>query len=223
MIAVLIPAHNEARRIGACLRSLREAALDPTLQGEAVEIFVALDRCTDATAEIAARWQAITVTTAAGVGVARAAAAEAALARGARWLANTDADTRVPAHWLAGQLHCGAEVFCGPVRVADWRGYCAATRRAFEGWEPAQDEHAHVHGANLGCSADAYRAVGGFQNLACGEDVALVRQLAAAGFVIARRGDPCVATSARRSARAVGGFSDFLAALEASVQAAPAE
>jgi len=223
MIAVLIPAHNEARRIGACLRSVRAAAAHPALQGEPVEIFVALDRCSDATADIAARWHAHTVATTAGVGAARAAAAEAALARGARWLASTDADTRVPAHWLAGQLHCGAEVFCGPVRVADWRGYCSATRRAFERWETPVDEHPHVHGANLGCSADAYRAVGGFPELRCGEDVALVRQLAAAGIAIARRGDPCVITSARRSARAAGGFSQFLANLEASVEAAPAE
>lgn len=223
MIAVLVPAHNEARRIGACLRSIRAAALHPALQGEHVQVFVALDRCSDATADIAAKWHAIAVPTAPGVGAARAAAAEAALSHGARWLANTDADTRVPPHWLAGQLHCGAEVFCGPVRVADWRGYCAATRRAFEGWEPPVDEHPHVHGANLGCSADAYRAAGGFAELHCGEDVALVRQLAAAGIAIARRGDPCVITSARRSARAVGGFSHFLAALEASIGASPAE
>ena len=223
MIAVLIPAHNEARRISHCLRSVRAAAEHPTLRGEAVEIFVALDRCSDATADIAARWNAITVCTPAGVGAARAAAANAALARGARWLASTDADTRVPTHWLAGQLHCGADVFCGTVRVTHWRGYCAATRRAFEHWEPALDEHPHVHGANLGCSADAYRTVGGFTALHSGEDVALIRQLAAAGIPIARRGDPSVTTSARRTARAIGGFSHFLAALEASIEASPAE
>lgn len=216
MIAVLIPARDEARRIGACLQSIRAASRHPGLAGEAVSVFVALDRCRDGTAAIAEACLATTVACASGVGAARAAAAEAALARGARWLACTDADTRVPAHWLAAQLSCGAPVFCGPVRVASWRGYRAATRRAFECWESPVDGHPHVHGANLGCSAAAYRAVGGFAPLATGEDVALVGRMVAAGLAVARRGDPCVLTSARRNARAAHGFSGFLAALDTS-------
>lgn len=218
MIAVLVPAHNEARRIGACLRAIAAAALHPAMQTHEVEVFVALDRCTDATADIVARMGAhAVIPEAPGVGAARAAAAAAALQRGATWLAHTDADTRVPRHWLAAQMACGADVFCGPVRVSRWRGYCEATRRAFELWERAEDGHPHVHGANLGCSAAAYLALGGMAAHVTGEDVDFVRRAEAMGLDIARRGDPCVLTSARRNARAPAGFSHFLAALETSV------
>lgn len=220
MIAVLVPAHNEARRIGACLSSIATAARYAGLEGESVTVFVALDRCTDATARIVAAHGACAVVPALpGVGAARAAAAQAALDHGARWLAHTDADTRVPAHWLAGQLAADAEVFCGPVRVNRWQGYCEATRLAFERWEPAEDDHPHVHGANLGCSATAYRAVGGFLSQATGEDVDFVRRAERAGLSIARRAEPCVLTSARRRARAPHGFSQFIAELEAAVLA----
>ncbi|MDG2525930.1 glycosyltransferase [Stenotrophomonas sp. HITSZ_GD] len=220
MIAVLVPAHNEVRRIGACLRAIAAAAADPAVR-DTVEVFVALDRCTDGTAAVVAQMGAHAVLPAgSGVGAARAAAAEAALARGATWLAHTDADSRVPRHWLAAQLACRADVFCGPVRVARWRDYCDATRRAFEHWERIEDGHPHVHGANLGCSAAAYLAVGGMGAQMTGEDVDFVRRATEHGLCIARRGDPCVQTSARRNARAPAGFSHFLAALEASVSPA---
>jgi glycosyltransferase involved in cell wall biosynthesis len=56
--SVLIPAHNEEAFIGKCLHSIKAAAdqiPDP------VEIIVALNRCTDQTAEIAARHHAVIV------------------------------------------------------------------------------------------------------------------------------------------------------------------
>jgi glycosyltransferase involved in cell wall biosynthesis len=54
VIAVLIPAHNEEQLIGACLRSVALAARCAGLRGEAVQVFVALDRCSDGTAGIVA-------------------------------------------------------------------------------------------------------------------------------------------------------------------------
>ncbi|MEE7560207.1 glycosyltransferase family 2 protein, partial [Xanthomonas sp. Kuri4-2] len=152
---------------------------------------------------------------------ARAAGANLAIAHGARWLAMTDADTVVPTDWLAAQLDCGADAFCGVVGVADWRGHQAATRQAFERLESRQDGHAHVHGANLGVSAQAYTQVGGFPPLVSSEDVALVDALVAADKRIARCGAPAVLTSARRSARAPRGFSDYLLRLEAALLAQP--
>lgn len=221
MIAVLVPAHNEARHIGGCLRAIAAAAEHPAMYAGEVEVFVALDRCTDGTAAIVAQMGAhAVVPSVPGVGAARAAAAEAALRRGADWLAYTDADTHVPRHWLAAQLACDAEVFCGPVRVGRWSGYCEATRRAFEHWERVHDGHPYVHGANLGCSGAAYRAAGGMHAQVTGEDVDFVRRAERAGLRIARLADPCVRTSARRDARAPAGFSHFLAALEASVSPA---
>lgn len=215
MIAVLIPAHNEDALIGACLLSVQAAARHPALHGEAVVVIVALDRCTDATAAIVARAGAHAVVLSHGnVGLARAAAATCALALGARWLASTDADTRVPADWLVAQLATGADAFCGVVVVDDWEDYAPDLVRAFLGDAPIVDGHPHIHGANMGVSADAYRRCGGFQSLTVSEDVALIEAMAALGLRIARLAQPRVLTSARRLARATGGFSDYLKAME---------
>lgn len=67
----------------------------------------------------------------------------------------------------------------------------------------------------MGMTAELYRRCGGFPPLPAHEDVALVRAMAACGAMISRKLHPAVSTSARRNARAVGGFSDYLKALEA--------
>lgn len=218
MIAVIVPAHNEAHAIGECLASLAVAAADSRLQGEAVLVVVALDACTDTTAEVCASYGVTTLAVDARcVGMARAAAAQYAVTCGARWLASTDADTTVPPDWLWQQVSCGADAFCGVVEVRDWLDYDAAVRSAFGQRESACDGHRHVHGANLGVSAAAYCAAGGFAALSTGEDVALVEALHANRARIAWRAQPSVATSARRTARAPSGFSGFLRALEREV------
>ena len=51
LISVLIPAHNEADYIGACLRALY--ASDPLPQGMTAEVLVLANGCTDTTAEAA--------------------------------------------------------------------------------------------------------------------------------------------------------------------------
>ena len=56
--SVLIPAHNEEGFIGDCLQSVESAADQVP---EPVEIIVAINRCTDRTADIAARHQAVIV------------------------------------------------------------------------------------------------------------------------------------------------------------------
>ncbi|WP_282294819.1 glycosyltransferase [Stenotrophomonas sp. PS02289] len=216
MIAMIVPAHNEAEAIGRCLAALREAATHPGLDGEEVLTVVALDACSDQTAAVCARYGAVTVAVDARcVGVARACAANHALALGARWIASTDADTTVPPDWLWKQTTCGAEAFCGIVEVVDWLDYPSSLRETFERREVAKDGHAHVHGANLGVSAAAYRTVGGFAPLTTGEDVALVRALQKARLPIAWHARPVVATSARRAARAPNGFSGFSGFLQA--------
>lgn len=216
MIGVIIPAHDEEALIGACLRSVLVAAESPELRGERVEIVVALDRCSDGTAAIVAAHGVRSVALQHGnVGHARAAAANVALDLGARWIATTDADTIVPPDWLSAQLAYDCDAFCGVVTVDDWSDYPAAMLDAFAGTEAIVDGHPHVHGANMGLSAAAYRLCGGFDALDVSEDVALVGALVAAGARIARKPSPVVVTSARRAARAVGGFSDYLRALEA--------
>ena len=218
MIGVLVPAHNEQALIGACLRSILVAARAPQLGGEPVRVVVALDACRDGTAAICARYGVSTVALEARcVGAARAMAAQRLLDEGARWLASTDADSRVPPDWLAAQLACGAEAFCGTVRVADWLDFAPQVRATFLAGEHYVDGHPHVHGANLGVSAAAYRAVGGFPALPAHEDRGLLDALVRGGHAIARHATPAVLTSARRDARARCGFGDYLLGIEAAV------
>lgn len=214
MIGIVIPAHNEERDIARCLKAAQAAASNPRLGGEPVLIVVVLDACTDATASIVRELGVVALDVQArSVGVARAAGAKAAIEAGARWLAFTDADTRVSSDWLAEQLAADADVVCGTVAVDDWsdhgdhaeflKGHFSRTYFDFEG-------HSHIHGANLGISAAAYLCAGGFQPLACSEDVALVEALRTTGARIAWSSRPRVSTSARRTARAPGGFAHAL-------------
>ncbi|WP_440222798.1 glycosyltransferase [Dokdonella sp. MW10] len=215
VIGVVIPAHNEQDLIAECLRSIHAAACAPALGGERVCIVVSLDRCTDATASIASACGAQTLSTHAGnVGLARAAGVDHVLAQGARWIAMTDADSRVPPEWLEQQLAYDADAFCGTVRVDDWLDYAASMPETFVGEHPVVDGHPHVHGANMGISAGMYRTCGGFPSVAVSEDVALITAVVRHGGVVARRVQPVVVTSARRDARAVGGFGDYLQKLE---------
>lgn len=218
MIGVLVPAHNEQALIGDCLRSIQHAAGHPALQGEPVEIVVALDSCSDDTAAICASLGVRTIALDARcVGQARRAAADTLLQAGGRWLASTDADSKVPQDWLSAQLQCGADAFCGTVRVADWLDFAERVRAAFLAGEHYEDDHPHVHGANFGLSAAAYQAVGGFPALAAHEDRGLLDALERAGYTIARKANPAVTTSARRDARARQGFGDYLLAIETAV------
>jgi glycosyltransferase involved in cell wall biosynthesis len=218
MIAVLIPAHNEAEVIGRCLASVRRAADHPGLD-EPVTVIVALDRCTDATAQIARSFGAcvVDVPTPGGVGLARATAAVRAIELGADWLAITDADSEVPSDWLFQQRALDADAFCGVVEVGDWLDYAPGTACAFEASEPVGVDHGRIHGANMGVSAACYLRCGGFPDVACSEDVALVRALQSCDARIAWSPYPVVRTSARRQAKASGGFSHFLQQLERSL------
>lgn len=215
MIAIIVPAHNEEACIDACLDSLLEAAANPGLAGERVDITVVLDACTDATAHRADRAGVKTITTdKRNVGHARQLGADMALAAGARWLAFTDADTVVSGSWLVDQLALKADAVCGTVAVNDWGAYGQRMQRHFELTYTDADGHRHVHGANLGVCALAYRRAGGFVGLATGEDVALVESLSQLGANIAWSRAPRVFTSVRAHFRAPDGFGETLRNIE---------
>src|SRR5690606_18505115 len=95
-----------------------------------------------------------------------------------------------------------------------WLDFAPRVRDAFHAGEHHVDGHPHVHGANLGVAAHAYRAVGGFPPLPAQEDRALRDALDRAGFAVARHAQPAVTTSARRAARARQGFGAYLPSLE---------
>lgn len=215
MIAVIIPAHNEARRLGRCLTAIKVAAREAEAAGHCVEILVVLDRCHDSSAAIARRHCVQTLEIdARNVGQARRAGAALMLERGASWLACTDADSRVPPHWLRWQLDCAADAVCGTVHISRWQHWQdTRLRQLYRSRYRAQDGHRHVHGANLGVCAVAYQRVGGFQPLAAHEDVQLVSDLEASGAHIAWTAGHSVATDSRGDSRARGGFGDYLNAL----------
>lgn len=214
MIGIVIPAHNEESVLGRCLESVSLCTGHPDLLGEPVEVLVVLDSCTDATPAIAGRAGASTLSlTARNVGFARAVGAEMLLNHGARWLAFTDADTVVSSSWLVDQLSLGFDAVCGTVGVDDWSPhgpYADLLHWHFLQTYSDRDGHRHIHGANMGVSAEAYRRAGGFQHLACSEDHALVTALEETGARIAWSAKPRVLTSARRIGRAQGGFADAL-------------
>ncbi|MGK5080849.1 glycosyltransferase [Janthinobacterium sp. HLX7-2] len=231
MIGVVVPVHDEEACLDACLEALRAAAICPLLCGEAVSIVIVLDACNDQSQRIVLahamqadlRWRLDCIAVNAhNVGAARAAGAKLLLQRGARWLAFTDADTRVSPDWLSAQLALNADAVCGTVAVDDWSPHgdnADALRIHFAQTYTDADGHRHIHGANFGVCASAYLRAGGFAPLPCSEDVALVAALLACGAHIAWSAAPRVTTSARRDARARDGFGDTLLQVVAAMTA----
>lgn len=219
-VHVVVPAHDEETLIGACLSALGTAAARVPVP---VTVHVVLDACTDRTAEVCASYRVeATALDARNVGAARAAGFAAVPAAPGLWLATTDADTRVPPDWLSVQLalaDAGADAVLGVVDVDDWSDHPVATRQAFLGLyadaAPGTSRpHPHVHGANLGVRATAYRRAGGFRPVPVGEDRDLAARLDAdPGCRVVRSVAVRAVTSARRDARAQGGFGDLLATL----------
>jgi glycosyltransferase involved in cell wall biosynthesis len=207
VIGIIVPAHDEEDRIESCVQSLVKAATHSALVGEEVEIIVVLDVCRDGTGRLARKLGASTISVKGrNVGLARQAGARAALAKGARWLAFTDADTVVAPDWLAMQLALKADAVCGTVGVDDWGMYGERMHRHFQETYTDEDGHSHIHGANLGVCAAAYATAGGFLGLKTGEDVALVEALRASGAKIAWSKSPRVVTSVRANYKAPDGF-----------------
>jgi len=223
-IGVVVPAHNEEDLLLACLTAVRQAAR--ALPGMPVHLVVVADACTDRTADCARRAGAVVLEIRArSVGAAREAGMREVLSRTRQpdpadiWLATTDADTIVPPGWLSQHMQyadAGWDAVVGTVTVTDWAGHPPEVPpRFYQRYGNGQGTHPHVHGANLGFSARAYLAAGGFRPSPTAEDHALVESLRAAGAAILRTTEVNVVTSARRQARAPRGFGHFLATLAA--------
>lgn len=212
MIGILIPAHNEEDLLEDCLRAALRAAQHELLGGETVEVLVVLDSCTDRSSDIVGSYPVHCLEIAArNVGKARAAGAQWLLELGVRWISCSDADSRVAHDWLVAQLSLEADAVCGTVTVETWdESFGESAQIRYHQHYEHREGHRHIHGANLGISADAYRRAGGFEPLACDEDVQLVRQLERCGATVAWSQRPQVLTSARLDSRARGGFGDYL-------------
>jgi len=225
----VIPAANEEQRIGRCLAGV-EAARAHLCRGNTsiqVRIVVVLDGCNDATAAVAAACAGVQTITIAdrSVGAARRAGASAAMAGAGPlrelWLANTDADSEVPADWLtrmASEARQGAHLVLGTVTPGP--DLNAGARAEWISHHHLRDGHPHVHGANFGIRGDAYLALGGWPPTVTGEDARLARRAARAGHLqISRTASIPVVTSVRRQARAPRGFSSYLRSLGSTATA----
>lgn len=209
-VGVVVPCRDEQRRLAGCLAALDVARRRVDLP---VHVVVVLDGCTDRSPQIVRqhRWVHPLVIDARSVGVARAAGA-ALVARvgepARQWIATTDADSRVPPDWLLTHLSLaagGVDAVVGTISVSPaTAAACSAHGRVYD----SRDGHRHVHGANLGVRASAYRAAGGFRALATAEDCALVAALPAER--VHRTGRSPVRTSGRWPARAPAGFAWWL-------------
>jgi hypothetical protein len=130
------------------------------------------------------------------------------------WLANTDADSHVPADWVDTHLQhadANAEAVAGIVQL-DPYGLSEDLRELYDRiYVLAPDgTHTHVHGANLGVRADAYLEAGGWSDVAVAEDHCLWNRLLRRGSRLFSPVASVVHTSARLRGRAVGGFADTL-------------
>lgn len=227
-VVVAVPARNEELLLPRCLTAL--AAARETLRGThpeiGVEVVLALDLCVDGSARAAAPFD-VTVVQVSNrcVGATRDSAVRAGLSlrstagrtTGGTWVANTDADTVVPADWLVTQVslaESGLDLVLGTVEP-DLTASAELLRR----WHRRHvlaDGHSSVHGANLGVRASTWEAVGGFGALGLHEDVALVERAIARGARWTATDRGRVKTSARTQGRVDAGFAGYLRDLMAS-------
>lgn len=219
-MGVVIPARNEESLLPRCLASVVAAAAALETEGAGtVSIAVVLDSCTDKSAAAAADAAAglgrelhLLETDAGNVGAARALGADAMLRLGADWIANTDADTVVPADWLLTQHRfaaAGYGLVLGTV-VPDAADLTADHLASWHAQHQLTENHRYVHGANLGFAAASYTAAGGFAPDAVHEDVQLVERIKATGVPWISTDWIRAVTSGRTTGRAPEGFSGYL-------------
>ena len=216
-VGVVVPVANEEKRLPTCLDALdaARAAVTPRLT---VRIVVVLDDCTDGSDAIAhARHHVEVLTVRLGrVGAVRAAGVRHLLRSvppGQLWVANTDADSAVPADWLSGMIDLTASADLVLGTVVPGPGLADAVHRRWHARHTLRDGHHHVHGANFGIRADTYLAAGGWPDVASGEDELLAARTLATGARIVRTGALPVVTSTRLVGRAPRGFSSYLRGL----------
>ena len=185
-------------------------------------IVVVLDRCTDGSRELLTEWPSIEAVTSdqGRVGAARAAGVDVALwspdgLPSPSWVACTDADSAVPADWLVTHFEhalAGTELLLGLVRPDP----AELDADLLDAWNKAHrltEGHPHVHGANLGISAEMYARSGGFADVAAHEDVLLAARVRELGGRVVSTSSSPVLTSARLSGRAPSGMAEYLTAL----------
>lgn len=238
--AIVIPAQNEAGRIGACLTALAQQCTARTM------MILVVNNTTDDTSGIARSAAARlgldltvlerTLEPHEGVGTARKIGCAHALNTlpDLQYLLTTDADCIVDPCWIRRNLANlqSADAVCGKIdliadeaNILDGMDSHFATlegtyrklvqdiyARHAPGCADIRGTHGEAAGASLAFGKSAYLDVGGFAPIACGEDRRIVRALRNAGRKVRHACDVRVQASCRLNGRAVGGMSDALKA-----------
>ena len=228
-VVIVVPVRDEEVLLPRCLTALTTAidALGalPETERPRVCVLLVLDRCTDRSARVAARWADFSCRAidAGAVGAARRdgigqalgpllrSRTDAAASASQVWIATTDADSAVPPNWLVTQLafaRNGTELVLGTVQPDD--DLAAHELLRWEALHTIGEGHPHVHGANLGVRADRYLDAGEFAPVDRDEDVLLVAALRSLGVNEARTALIPVLTSGRRVGRSPAGFAGYL-------------
>lgn len=239
-VAVVMPANNEEDHLELALEAVQRSAdaLRRVRSDVDTRVTVVLDSCTDGSAAVMAgfaasdpRFSALEVSYR-SAGASRAAGVRASgigVTRrrppgqrwtpppwaGRTWLANTDADSRVPENWLVRQLEfaeAGADAVLGSVEP-DPAGMDPELLRCWHERHPFREDHPHIYGANFGVRASAYLAAGGFARVTSEEDRTLVHSLRSRAFTVTATDSIRVMTSGRTHARAPHGFATYLRSL----------
>lgn len=223
-VLVVIPARNEADRIGACLAAL---------EGQGADALVVANNCEDRTGDLAARGGAAVVDCAVpegGVGAARHLGVAEGLCRMGRPRAilTTDADCLVAPDWVAANLRHlrgGAAAVCGlvlPIPEEHAALPPALLRRAaledrflelkarLEEHLTGRAGHEQTPGASLAFRPGAYAAAGGFEPMPTHEDRAIVLRLKALRLPVVHAREVTVRASCRLVGRAPGGMAAAL-------------
>lgn len=236
--AIIIPARNEAERIGRCLRRIGAQA------GPSHCAILVVNGTTDSTIRVARKAAATTGLALqiiecgsdfiGGVGAARRTGCSWASRRfpGITALLTTDADCIVARNWIARSLmHLSAhDAVCGRVEpIADEAGilaemdpvpaklesdYRQLVLMLYRHYCPDSanpgPHHGETAGASLAISRAAYESVGGFRAMSTGEDCDLIRRLKRSGRRVIHAEDVVVKASCRLVGRADGGMAEAL-------------
>ncbi|WP_442543031.1 glycosyltransferase [Arthrobacter sp. KN11-1C] len=235
-VAVVVPARNEAERIAPAIRAICRAAaqLRAARPGVDIGVVVVLDSCDDGTGEavvdaaspagclslLDVRLHSAGASRAAGI---RAALTATTAAPERIWLANTDADSVVPPHWLCGQVElaeAGADAVLGTVEPNP-NELDKGLLNAWAHRHRFAENHPHVFGANFGVRASHYLRVGGFEPVSLHEDRILAERLRRAGSAVVATDTLRVITSSRLHGRAPHGFAGYLRGLGEALAAPP--
>jgi len=223
-VLVVVPARDEQDEIAGALTAIAGAT---RATGLPVTVVTVLDRCVDRTAQVAedtrrahpdVSWLTVEAVSGRlggvrGEGVAAGRTAYPLLPSDQIWVANTDADSRVPPGWLTDQLEIadrGFDLVLGTVEPID-DGTRPEVLRLWHAEHDLAEGHTMIHAANLGVRLSAYDVAGGFPAVDDSEDAGLVAGVRDASWLPWTSTDRTrVRTSARRHGRAGKGFAGYL-------------